>query len=74
MGDASKNRDVVAAEEKVPVYLTRREAAEIARVHVNTIDRAIRQKKLRAGGSAGLIRIRPEWLYEWIDSREGRAK
>lgn len=70
---AFKNRLVTVAAED-PVYLTKQEAAAIARVSISTIDRAIRQHKLRAGGSIGLIRIRPEWLYEWIDSREGRAK
>jgi len=49
-----------------PVYLTREEAAARARVHVNTIDRAIRAGALQAGGPAGALRIKTEWLDAWM--------
>jgi hypothetical protein len=51
-------------------YLTRREAAELARVSVNTIDRARRKRELRFSGGHGLaVRIRPVWVVEWLERR-----
>lgn len=52
-----------------PVLLTRREAAEYARVSVSTIDRAIRAGRLRASrnGPRGAVRIRLSWLLAWLD-------
>lgn len=55
----------------VPVWLTKQEAADRARVSVDTLERAIRRGELRAGGSPGLVRIKPEWVDEWIESRVG---
>jgi excisionase family DNA binding protein len=51
---------------------TRQEAADYARVSVRTIDRAIAAGKLKAGGSAGTVRIRPEWLDDWLDRKGSR--
>jgi len=48
------------------LYLTREEAAARARVHVNTIDRAIKSGALQAGGSPGALRIKTEWLDAWL--------
>lgn len=54
-----------------PVWLTKQEAAERARVSVDTLERAIRRGELQAGGSPGLVRIKPEWVDGWIESRLG---
>jgi len=51
----------------VEPWLTKREAAERARVSVSTIDRAIRRGELRAVGCPrGRVRIRPGWVDEWL--------
>jgi excisionase family DNA binding protein len=53
-------------------WLTRREAAERARVSVATVDRAIKRGQLlRAGRPGGLVRIRVEWVDDWL-TRRGR--
>lgn len=58
-----------------PVYLTKQEAADYARVSTSTIKRAIRSGALRSGGTPGLVRIRPEWVDEWLEHREnGRGR
>jgi excisionase family DNA binding protein len=50
---------------------TKQEAAAYARCSVSTIQRAIRNGRLRAGGTVGLVRIRPEWVDEWLEQRNG---
>jgi excisionase family DNA binding protein len=54
--------------------MSKAEAAELARVSVSTVERAIRVGELRAGRpSAGLVRIRVEWVEEWLAERDGAA-
>jgi excisionase family DNA binding protein len=50
--------------------MTKAEAAEMARVSVSTVERAIRAGELRAGHAGGLVRIRPEWVDEWLERRQ----
>jgi len=50
-----------------PIYLTKEEVAERARVSVRTVEREIERGHLRAGGSRGAVRIRPEWVDNWLD-------
>jgi excisionase family DNA binding protein len=54
--------------------MSKDEAAELARVSVSTVERAIRVGELRAArASAGLVRIRVEWVEEWLAERTGAA-
>jgi excisionase family DNA binding protein len=56
-----------------PLYLTRDEAAKRARVSTRTIDRALRSGELQhVGGGGFAVRIRPEWVDEWLERRSGR--
>jgi excisionase family DNA binding protein len=48
-------------------FLTRAEAAGIARVSVRTIDRARRAGRLRAGGTRGAVRIHVDDLVAWLE-------
>lgn len=58
-----------------PTYLTRQEAAERARVSIRTIDRALAAGELEhAGGSGYAVRIRPEWVDEWLLRRGHRVE
>ena len=57
-----------------PEYLTKQEAADRARVSISTIERAIRRGDLRAGGTPGLVLIRPEWLDAWLEGRRNGRK
>jgi excisionase family DNA binding protein len=43
--------------------------AEIARIHVRTVSRAIKCGELRAGGTAGRVLIHREWFDEWLERR-----
>lgn len=56
-----------------PEYLTKQEAADVARVSLSTVERAIRRGELRAGGSPRRVLIKPEWIDEWIAARSRRA-
>ncbi len=49
--------------------LTRRQAAEIARMHVSTLDRAIKRGYLKAGhiGGGRAVRIARAELYAWLN-------
>ncbi len=51
--------------------LTVEDAAERARVHPETVKRAIRSGRLRASrlGERGAYRIREQWFDEWIDDQ-----
>jgi len=51
--------------------LTVEDAAGRARVHPETVKRAIRSGRLRASrlGERGAYRIREEWFDEWIDGQ-----
>lgn len=55
-----------------PTWLTKREAAETARVTPRTIENWIRWGWLRAGGTAGIVLIKPEWLDACLIERHGR--
>ena len=55
-------------------YLTKEEAAKMARLSVRTIERAIRAGTLCAGGSPGRVRIRRESVDEWLGRRDGRMR
>jgi len=50
-------------------YLTVKEAAEVARCHPMTVYRAVSDNELRHTGAGRLIRIRPEWVDEWLAHR-----
>jgi excisionase family DNA binding protein len=50
-------------------YLTREEVAALTRLHINTVDRAIRNGDLEHGGTAGRVRIKPEWVDVWLRRR-----
>lgn len=51
------------------VWLTRREAADYARVSLSTIDRAIRAKALRVQHpTPHTTRIRRTWVERWMQS------
>jgi excisionase family DNA binding protein len=50
-------------------YLTLQEAADYARVSVDTLRRAIYRRELHAAGTAGLFRIKREWVDEWLENR-----
>lgn len=52
-----------------PIYLTKEEVAERARCSLRTVEYAIEHGELRAGGTRRLVRIRPEWVDEWLDRR-----
>jgi excisionase family DNA binding protein len=54
-------------------YLTLAEAANYARVSVDTVRRAIYRQELHAAGTAGLFRIKPEWVDEWLENRNRRT-
>jgi excisionase family DNA binding protein len=45
-----------------PEWLTKREAADRARVTQRTIENWIKWGWLRAGGTTGRVRIKTEWL------------
>lgn len=53
-------------------WWTKTEAAKYARVSIYTIERAIKKNELRAGGTRGAIRIRPEWVDEWLEQGGNR--
>jgi excisionase family DNA binding protein len=57
-----------------PVYLTRQEAADYARLSLSTIKRALRAGELHAVGSRGRVRIRPEWVEAWLERRNDRLE
>lgn len=59
----------------VSELLTVEDAAERARVHPETVKRAIRSGRLRASrlGERGAYRIREEWFDEWIDGQSVAA-
>jgi excisionase family DNA binding protein len=50
--------------------MTKGQAAEYAQVSAKTIQRAIRLGALRAGRTPGLVRIRREWVDEWLERRD----
>ena len=52
-------------------YLTKAEAAEIARVSPRTIENWIRRGWLRSAGTSGLVLIKPEWLEEMLEQKRG---
>jgi len=54
-------------------WLTRAEAADVARCSLSTIDRARRAGELRAGGTAGRVLIHRQWLDEWLENGDGRG-
>jgi hypothetical protein len=58
----------------MPVWLTKREAAETARVSTRTIENWISRGWLRAGGTAGIVLIKPEWLDACLEERPGRNR
>lgn len=52
-----------------PVWLTKREVAAIARVHVRTVERAIAGGRLRASRPNGrVVRIHRAWLEAWLEA------
>jgi excisionase family DNA binding protein len=53
-----------------PGYLTKTEAAKRARVSVSTVHRAMKNGSLRFGIAGTQIRIRPEWVDQWIEGRD----
>jgi len=55
-----------------PTWLTKREAAATARVSTRTIENWIRWGWLRAGGTAGVVLIKTEWLDTCLEERPGR--
>jgi excisionase family DNA binding protein len=55
--------------EIVSDWLTKREAAAYAQVSTRTIERAIAAQQLQAAGTAGLVRLRVEWLDYWLTRR-----
>jgi excisionase family DNA binding protein len=56
-----------------PAYLTKQEAAQMARVGIRTIENAIRAGELKSVGGTGLVRIRPEWVDDWLERRGNHA-
>lgn len=69
-GGGGKNRPVVVEELEIkPVYLSTRQAAIYANVSKRTIERAIKDGHLRATGGRGLMRIKPQWIDEWLEQR-----
>jgi excisionase family DNA binding protein len=54
-------------------WLTKREAADYARVSMRTLERAMHDGDLRHAGEAGLaVRIRLEWVDDWLENRGRR--
>lgn len=47
-------------------WLSKREAAAIVGCSEETLANAIRRGDLRAGGTPRLVRIREDWLDEWL--------
>lgn len=53
-------------------YLTKREAADRARLSERTLERAIARGELRASGGRArglVVRIRSDWLEQWLECR-----
>lgn len=50
--------------------LTRQEAADLFRVHVSTIDRAVARRDLIPGGTPGRPRFEREELDRWFHARQ----
>jgi excisionase family DNA binding protein len=60
------------AADLMPIWLTKSEAADRARVSERTINNWIKWGWLRAGGTTRLVRIKPEWLDECLETLHGR--
>jgi excisionase family DNA binding protein len=43
--------------------------ARYVRVSVDTVRRAIYRGELQAVGTAGLVRVKLEWVEEWLERR-----
>jgi excisionase family DNA binding protein len=56
-----------------PIYLFIEEAAELGRVSVTTLRRAIRDKSLKAAKRAGRWRIKQGELERWLETSESRS-
>lgn len=54
-------------------YLFIEEAAEVGRVSVTTLRRAIKAKSLKAAKRAGRWRIKPEELTQWLETSESHS-
>lgn len=65
-----------ASETLRPAYLTKQEAADYARLHVRTLERAMHANEIRySGGGGRKVRIRPEWVDDWLEHRgDGEAE
>jgi excisionase family DNA binding protein len=61
-----------AAENLMPIWLTKGEAADRARVTTRTIEKWIKRGWLRAGGAGKVVRIKPEWVDECLESLHDR--
>jgi excisionase family DNA binding protein len=69
-GGRDKSQRVAVEELEIkPVYLSTRQGAIYANVSKRTIERAIKDGHLRATGGRGLMRIKPEWIDEWLEHR-----
>lgn len=56
------------------VWLTKREVAALARVHVRTVERAIADGRLRATKTDHTVRIHRVWVRTWLlPSADGRG-
>lgn len=55
------------------VWLTKLEAAARAQLSPSTLERAMRAGELRYSGGGGYaVRIRSDWLDEWLERRGRR--
>ncbi len=58
---------------KLARYLTPPEAADLTRLSVKTILKAIRQGHLAGARVGNRVRIRPDALRAWLERAEGEA-
>jgi hypothetical protein len=65
---------MTGAEAEQHAFLTKKEAAEFARLGVRTLEQAMHDGELEylGGGPRRLaVQIRPEWVEDWLRRRRG---
>jgi excisionase family DNA binding protein len=63
---------VTGAEAEQHAFLTKKEAAEYARVGLRTLERAMHDGELRylgGGPRRFAVQIRPQWIEDWLGHR-----